>query len=419
MIHVKTIHIEEFRGIRKLDLDLAGKNFGICGPNGTGKSGVVDAIEFCLTGDVTRLSGQGTAGLSVKSHAPHVDQRKHPEKANVTLTADIPSLGKMVKIHRSVKNPKEVHITPDDADVKRIVMELETHPEFALSRREIVKYIITPPGRRSEDVQTLLRLGHLEGIRKSLTTFFNKRKSETDEAERYRRQAETELKNALKIDGLERMLVLEKVNEKRQILDLPVLAELNKESNFKAGVAGPHEVENKPVLSKAVVLADLAVLRSAIDGAEPADLNKNREDAKSVLEKLRDDEQAMTLARQHGFIKTGLELVTEDVCPLCDTPWQADELREHLRKKLLSAEEIDILLNQLLANINAVLVSLAERIQATVRAIQYCQSLKPPAPNAELTAYLDRLKLTETALKGFLADHSRIASAIQAITDAW
>ena len=74
MIRVKSIHIEEFRGIRVLDLVLDKENFGICGPNGTGKSGVVDAVEFCLTGDVTRLSGQGTAGLSVKSHAPHVDQ---------------------------------------------------------------------------------------------------------------------------------------------------------------------------------------------------------------------------------------------------------------------------------------------------------------------------------------------------------
>lgn len=208
MIHIKTIHIEEFRGIRDLDLDLAGNNFGICGPNGTGKSGVVDAIEFCLTGDVTRLSGQGTAGLSVKTHAPHVDQRANPGKASVTITADIPSLGKAVRIHRSVKNPKKVQITPAHADFERVVQELETHPEFALSRREIVKYNITPPGRRSEDVQTLLRLDYLEKLRKSLTTFSNKCEAEADESERTRRQPETDLKTALKIEKLDRALVL-------------------------------------------------------------------------------------------------------------------------------------------------------------------------------------------------------------------
>lgn len=38
MIRIDEIHIEEFRGIRSLDLTLNGGNFGICGPNGTGKS---------------------------------------------------------------------------------------------------------------------------------------------------------------------------------------------------------------------------------------------------------------------------------------------------------------------------------------------------------------------------------------------
>lgn len=419
MIRVKTIHIEEFRGIRDLDLDLDTNNFGICGPNGTGKSGVVDAIEFCLTGDVTRLSGQGSAGLSVKTHAPHVDQHDHPEKATVTITADIPSLGKAVKIHRSVKNPLKLNITPADADVKGVVEELQTHPEFALSRREIVKYIITPPGKRSEDVQTLLRLEHLEKLRKSLTTFNNKRKGKADEAERNRRQAETDLGNALKIDKLDRALVLEKVNEKREILSLQYLTELTKNTSFKAGVAAPKDAEEKPALRKAVALADLSALQSAINGGEPTILVENRQAAKSVLEKLRDDEKALTLARRHGFIKTGLELITEDACPLCDKPWKMDELREHLRRKLLGAEKIEKLLQQLRANINVVLQSLSERIHAVEQAIQYSQSLKLPIQQTQPAAYLKQLKDAETPLNDFLKDHSRIEPAAQAVVGSW
>ena len=46
MIQIEKIEIVEFRGIRNLTLDLKRKSFGIAGPNGTGKSGVVDAIEF-------------------------------------------------------------------------------------------------------------------------------------------------------------------------------------------------------------------------------------------------------------------------------------------------------------------------------------------------------------------------------------
>lgn len=419
MIRIRTIHIEEFRGVRSLDLDLETENFGICGPNGTGKSGVVDAIEFCITGDVTRLSGQGTAGLSVKSHAPHVDQHSHPEKAHVTITADIPSLGKTVKIHRSVKNPKKPQVTPADVDVMSAIQDLQRHPEFALSRREIVKYIITPPGKRSEDVQTLLRLDHLEKLRKSLTTFCNKRIAEAEEAERNRRQAEVDLRNALKIDKLDRALVLEKVNGKRKVLGLPALTELTKDTSFKAGVAAAKEAATKTVLPKAVASADLSALQSAIKGGEPAALAANRQSAKGALEKLKEDEKALILARRHGFITMGLDLITEDACPLCDTEWKADDLREYLRKKLFSAREIEQILVHLRTDINAILQSLSERTQAIQRAIQYTQALTPPIPHDELVSYLNQIKDADAALKAFLQDHSRIAPALNAVEALW
>ena len=419
MIRIKNIHIEEFRGIRVLDLDLATKNFGICGPNGSGKSGVVDAVEFCITGDVTRLSGQGSADLSVKAHAPHVDQHEHPEKSNVTITADIPSLGKSVKIHRSVKNPRKVQITPNDADVKAVIEELQTHPEFALSRREIIKYIITPPGKRSEDVQTLLRLEHIEKLRKNFKTFCNKRKSEEEEAARSHKRTETDLKDALKIDKLDRALVLEKVNEKRKLLGLQDLTELTKDVSFKAGVAAQEEGEKKPTLRKTTAIADISALLSAIKDGVPPGLAERQQSAKTVLQKLKDDKNALTLARRHGFIKTGLDFVTEDACPLCDTEWNAEELRGHLRKKLLSAEEIEQLLGQLRDDIDAILQSLSWRIQMVERAIQYSQGLKPPLEHAELSGYLTELKSAETALTDFVKDNNEAELALQAVSLSW
>ena len=75
MIRVESLEISEFRGIRKLTLNFNGKNFAICGPNGTGKSGVVDAVEFVFTGNVSRLSGEGRGDVSLKEHGPHVDTR--------------------------------------------------------------------------------------------------------------------------------------------------------------------------------------------------------------------------------------------------------------------------------------------------------------------------------------------------------
>ncbi|MED5548941.1 MAG: AAA family ATPase [Pseudomonadota bacterium] len=419
MIRIKTLRIEEFRGIRELDLTLDGKNFGICGPNGTGKSGVVDAIEFCLTGNITRLSGQGQGELSVKAHGPHVDQNKSPDKAKVTITAAVPSLGKEFTITRSVKNSRAVEIAPAGAQIETIIGELQSHPEFALSRREIAKYVVTPPAQRSSDVQNLLRLDYIGDLRKSFVTYANRRKTDAEEAERARNTAENELKAALGLETLDRDKVLKKANQQRNLLGLSPLSELTPKTSFKEGIAVGGEEDNKPGIVKDVASADLSSLATAVQAGEPDTLKEHRENALADLKKLQDDEKALSLARAHGFITTGLDLITDDACPLCDKPWDAGELREHLKAKLLSAEAMGTLLESLGKAINALMDGLEVREAAIKKAADYAAKLNPAVPTAELDAHAQTLADAKAALKAFQEDHSQIEAAIAAIQKNW
>src|SRR5712691_8098324 len=117
MIKIETVHIEELRGIKKLDLDLQKEKYSISGPNGSGKSGVIDAIEFGLTGQIGRLTGKGTKGLSVSEHGPHVDKTKFPDAAFVELGVFLQEIGKSATITRKVSSPKKPKIEPADDDV--------------------------------------------------------------------------------------------------------------------------------------------------------------------------------------------------------------------------------------------------------------------------------------------------------------
>ena len=117
MIKVLSIEVHEFRGIRDFSIDFAGENFAICGRNGTGKSGIVDALEFGLTGNVSRLSGRGTGDISLKDHGPHVDSRNRPDKARVKLTVKVANVEAPVTIERSVDNPQSPTITPSTSGV--------------------------------------------------------------------------------------------------------------------------------------------------------------------------------------------------------------------------------------------------------------------------------------------------------------
>src|ERR1700687_805231 len=107
MIKLESAHIEEVRGIRKLDLTFRREKFAISGPNGAGKSGVIDPIEFGLTGHIGRLTGRGTERLSVSEHGPHVDKTKFPDAAFVELKVFLPEVGKSGTITRKVSSPKK------------------------------------------------------------------------------------------------------------------------------------------------------------------------------------------------------------------------------------------------------------------------------------------------------------------------
>lgn len=419
MIRIKSIHIEEFRGIRDLNLEFAGNNFGICGSNGTGKSGVVDAIEFCLTGNITRLSGQGQGELSVKEHGPHIDQCKNPDKAKVTIIATVPSLGKEVTITRSVKNSRAVTIEPPDLNLKEIIEELQSHPEFALSRREIAKYIVTPPSQRSTDVQTLLRLDHIGDLRKALLSYANKCKREFEEAERARGRAESELKIALNIPSLDRTQVLEKANAQRSALGLTALTELTPTTSFKEGASEEGKEAKKPAVSKDVALSDIKALSTNIELGQSEELKEHRESAIASLKQLKEDEKALSLARAHSLITTGLDLITDDSCPLCDLQWDADELRTHLKAKLLSSKEIGTLLSKL-GNSNDIIIASIENRAAEIRkAANYTSILEPVLSHTKLDAYIKTLDEAVASLKAFEDDHTQIDGALTVLEAEW
>jgi hypothetical protein len=175
MIKLEHAHIEEVRGIRKLDIDFQKLTFAISGPNGSGKSGVIDAIEFGLTGQIGRLMGRGTKGLSLSEHGPHVDKTKFPDAAFVELRVFIPALKKSATLTRKVSEPNKPKIVPADPDVLAVLAEIADHPEITLSRREILRFILIEPTKRSEEIQTILKLEDIGQTRAALNTALDRR----------------------------------------------------------------------------------------------------------------------------------------------------------------------------------------------------------------------------------------------------
>ena len=236
MIQIESVVIRELRGIRELEIQPDRKTFVVSGPNGSGKSGVVDAIEFALTGDMSRLAGKGTQGLSVRSHGPHVDRRHDPASAEVSLQFYIPGLERTAVLTRNVKNPKQVTLEPDDSQIRALVEEVADHPEMTLSRREIIKYILADPGTRSKEIQALLKLEAIGQTRAVMKTMSNKLAIVARQARSALADSEESLSRYLDVATLAPETVLEAINQHRHTLGLVEIDELRAETDVSAGV---------------------------------------------------------------------------------------------------------------------------------------------------------------------------------------
>jgi hypothetical protein len=347
MIKLETAHIEEMRGIRKLDIDFRKGTFAISGPNGSGKSGVIDAIEFGLTGQIGRLTGTGTKGLSVSEHGPHVDKTKFPDAAFVELRIFLPRVGKSATITRKVSSPKKPKIVPADDDVKAAIAEIADHPEITLSRREILRFILVEPTKRSEEIQTILKLDEIGEIRSALNSAQNRLQGTHRAAIALVDSSRDALQRHLQISTLLPADVLDAVNRRRLVLGLAQIGELTADTKLDVGLSA---ADKAPEFNKHSALRDLKALSDAAEGFP--DLAKKEASAVLAdLAKLEADPALLAALQKRSFIEKGLDLIDGPECPLCDKPW-ADEqhLRDHLKAKLAKSEEARKIQQSLLSN---------------------------------------------------------------------
>ena len=334
MIQLKTLRIEEFRGIRKLELNMDDKSLVVVGPNGSGKSGVVDAIDFVLTGNVARLSGAGSGGISVTKHAPHVHQRDNPAAAKVALTFTHLASGQVGVLTRNVKTAGQFTLTPNTPELAGAVAWAAQHPELTLSRREVIKYVNTEPGKRAQEVQALLKLDRIDDTRRLFLAARNKVASTSKSADDAVKTAEEGVKRILDLTSLLASEVVAAVNKPRDVLGLELLMTVTPVTDLSAGsyVDGNQSSFNKPS-----AIRDVEALISYL--AQHDDLDAAATELTSALGELEADPTALDALKHRQLVEVGLPLVTEGVCPLCDLAWpDGNALRKHLAGKLARSE---------------------------------------------------------------------------------
>lgn len=409
MIKVNALTIKEMRGIRDLTLHFNYESFVVSGSNGTGKSGVVDAIEFGLTGQITRLEGVGTGSVSLKSHGPHISQRTKPQFSEVTLDLTFTESGVNVTLTRNMKSPKTYSVSPDNETVRAALDEVANHPELVLSRREIIKFIIARPGDRSELVQSLLRLDGIDETRKLFKSAENKLGTDSDSADADVLKKTGDLTRHLEIDSATKPLIVDAVNAKRKVLGLPEIATIDSETLLLQGLETAEGVDS---FDKASALRDIEAAST-----EALALSSSADDVCQLilndLQVIKENPGFLNLIERSDFVSRGLELVTSASCPLCDTEWEdIEELKSHIQEKINESHDAVEMRDRLLRN-GETIAKIARKLVVEVVALNaLATKMKSEAESqilADWNAGLGTLVSLCTTLDGLMSLQSRLA----------
>ena len=334
---IHKIEIEKVRGIKKITLEPKGKSIVIFGPNGSGKSAVVDAIDFLLTGKISRLEGEGAGELSTKKHGPHVDYES--KEAIVKAQVEIPGKNKIINLERRMSNPRKVICDEKFESLISPALEVSNLGQHKLSRREILKYIMATAGSRASEIHSLLDLEMIDKTRKSLVAVRNSLDKEKKLSSDYFDRIKTDIRILLGLKEFSESECLNEINKNRKILKAENISEL-KITELKRDIRQPAGKSEDDI-------KNLGYLRGSIKAIK--DLLKDNsiilEDDRKLRKEIKKFNEDIALRKEilhKKLIELGLNLIDDrNICPLCQKDWDAKELKTFLTKRLKESSKGD------------------------------------------------------------------------------
>lgn len=330
---ILSLDIKNIRGIKSITIEPEGQNLVISGPNGTGKSALVDAIDFLLTGSISRLTGKGAKFLRLKEHGPHIDSRDN--LGNTIVIAKVDVNGKIVTLERSIKKSNILKIDP-----KKHRNLVENYLQSAdlglhiLSRRDILNFITAEAGQRAKEVMTLLNLMDIEKLRTTLVTVRHDAETTFKFAESNLETAKSEIVNLLSLESFSEEACLNKVNDFRETLNAPRLSDLAP-INIKANIE-PCPFVAIEVLTPKQIENTINQTRSTIKSEE---LIGEVGALSHLLEEISKDVKLKQYLLYEKLLSTGIALLGDsNTCPLCEEEYGKGDLREFLEKRSCEME---------------------------------------------------------------------------------
>ena len=317
-VKIKTIDIHAFRGIPDFKLQLDGKNLLLRGENGTGKSSLVEAIEFFFTGKISHL--EGTNGLSLQKHGPHVNFK--PDDVNVELTFDPGD----VSLNRTFA------VSPSPSEQFEDYFQITQNGTFIMRRSQILTFIMSKPAERFRAIGSIIGVEPLDEIELEMMRVRDNLKSEIRSKEKKIDGLVSDLSTIIEKDITKVEEVFPALNEMLQEADLPLIRSLED--------VDKHAEEMLKTVKKAESIDKIRVLNEILgttktellDEAVIGELNDLNNKVKYLLQE--DIRLELSVA---NLLESGRAVIKEeemDICPLCEQKIDRERLLSKIDDRL-------------------------------------------------------------------------------------
>ena len=341
------LEINKVRGIKNLKITVPqGKTFVVWGPNGTGKSGIIDSIDFLLTGQVTRLTGAGTGNLTLKKHGPHIgeDIKDAYVKAKVKLFG----IAEPIEIRRDMANPNIVVFDKKYQDEFNKVFDVAGRGQHVLTRREILQYVTSESGTRADEIQKLLNINEIENIRKNFVKIYGKANKSTQSFLRTLEQAKASANSTMQERNFGEEILLAFINKNRAILNGVAINNLDT-SKLKEAITAP-KVIGSSEQNITLIEKDIANIKNILSMDTKKVIQTNVNELLINLDKISKKPNFIKMTQRKSLFEIGLKTIkaenTND-CPLCDQQWSEGLLSTNLTIKLDAIKDISEIDNQI------------------------------------------------------------------------
>lgn len=324
-VKIKKIEISAFRGIPELELELEGKSLLLRGENGTGKSSLVDAIEYFFTGKVSHL--EGVQGISLQRHGPHRSFK--PEDVKIGITFDPGS----VNLERSFA------CAPSPTQQLEDYFSVTQKGTFILRRRQLLTFIMTQPADRFRAIGSIIGVDPLDAIELEMMRLHDQLAGQVESKRRQIQNLYDELSAIIgeRVDRLE--VIVRLLNEKLKEASLPPIKSLEEASQHAEQMltAVKKKAESSDKAKQINEILDVTKVPLITDKLI-TELNALNERIKPLLpEEIR---QNLSLV---GVLESGGEVIRREkmvTCPLCEQAIEPDELLPKIEKRLKTLRDL-------------------------------------------------------------------------------